>query len=142
MKKQAVFYGSVIDGKLVMQCPGLFKQFISTFEDNTPIQLTLGKQYEDLSRNQMRYYFGVIIPAGMAHTGYATPHEMDKVFKSMFLTEYAGTDFEQVKSKEDLDSYDMSDFIEKCILFLNNEGVTVPEADKNWKMKRGQSESK
>ena len=136
MKKQAVFYGKVVEGKLVMQCPGLFKQFISTFDTDTPIQLTLGKQYEDLSRNQMRYYFGVIIPAGMAHTGYDSQQAMDRVFKAMFLTEYPGTDFEQMKSKEDLDSYEMSDYIEKCILFLNNEGVTVEPADKNWKMKR------
>jgi hypothetical protein len=141
MRKRATFYGAVVEGKLLLQAPGLFKAFVQSFDPADKIQIIVEKQSDSLSENQMKYYYGVVIPAGMAHTGYETPQQMDLVFKALFLTENPDSDFERIKSKMELDAYDMSDFIEKCIRFLNNEGITVPEADKTWKLKRAANET-
>jgi hypothetical protein len=139
MRKRAIFYAHIENGALKMQCLSLMKAFIQTFQEGDKIQVTVEKQSDSLGENQMKYYFGVVIPAGMKHTGYETPQQMDAVFKAMFLTECPDTDFERIKSKTELDTYERSEFIEKCIMFLSSEGVNVEPADKEWKIKRNKT---
>jgi hypothetical protein len=136
MKKQATFYGTITGGRMVLQNPTLLAQFIKSFPDDSAIQVTVGKQYDDITRNQSGYYFGVIVPRGQTHFGLSSPQEMDHMFKVMFLTEYPDTEFERLKSKTELDVYEMSEFMERCILFLSQEGCTVEPSDRNWKMNR------
>jgi hypothetical protein len=84
----------------------------------------------------MGYYFGVIVPRGQAHFALETPQLMDGYFRAVFLVEYPDTEFERLKSKTELDTYEMSEFMERCILFLSQEGVQVEPASKEWKLKR------
>jgi len=136
MKKQATFFGSIKGGKLVLQNPTLMAQFIKSFEDGAAVQVSLGKQYDDITRNQTGYYFGVIVARGCTHFGLSSPQEMDHMFKVMFLTEFPDTEFERLRSKSELDVYEMSEFMERCICFLAQEGVPVESSDKNWKVNR------
>jgi hypothetical protein len=136
MKKQATFYGTIVDGRLVLQNPTLMAQFIKSFENGVKVQVTLGKQYDDITRNQAGYYFGVIVARGCEHFGLGSPQEMDHMFKVMFLTEFPDTEFERMRSKSELDVYEMSEFMERCISFLAQEGVPVEPSDKNWKVNR------
>jgi hypothetical protein len=137
VKKQADFFGTIKGGKIHFQHMGLFKQFLTTFPDDTSVKITVGQQYGSISDQQIKYYYGVIIPAGMKQYGYHNPDDMDRAFKATYLVDNKGTDFERIKSKQkDCDSFDLSWFIEQCITQLSQDGVTVEPADKLWKVKK------
>lgn len=137
MKKQADFYAEVHGGNIRFKNVSLFKQFLSTFPDGTPIKITVGQQYGEVSKNQMAYYYGVIIPAAMEEYGYLNPEDADRAFKATFLVENKGTEYERLKSKsKDLDVVEMSEYLEKCIKQLAIDGVVVPPADPEWRIKK------
>ncbi len=103
------------------------------------IELTIKEVHETPSSDQHAYYRGAVIETGLQAEcfGEWTGDELDA-----FLTDkYLGYDIikdlgrlgrviiRKIPSKADLSKKEMSEFVERCIMFLATEGIVVHSAD-------------
>lgn len=133
--KTGKFYGTVKEGKLVLDYPERASEFISTFEENTPIEIEIKKQYNEKSQNQLGYFFGCLIRRCAEVSGY-TETEVDGIFCKAALTQNKGTIKEYVKSKALCSTVELNHLIDiGRNLAASMWGIIIEEPDKNWKNK-------
>ena len=82
------------------------------------------KHYPDRSKQQNRYYWGVVLHLLSEHTGH-DPEELHE----HFLIELAPTvdGLKQSLRTSDMDTAQMTDYIDKIRNFAAREGVVIPE---------------
>ena len=86
---------------------------------------------ESRSSQQLRYYWGVVVKLHAEAAGY-TKEEMHVVYGDVFLRrtmEHKGKLIEYIKSTSDLDTEEMSGYIQLCISEAAQNGVIIPEPD-------------
>jgi len=105
---------------------------MKTWEDGERVELTLQRESEDKTKEQLGYYFSCIVQPLADHLGY-TKVEMDGVICKHLLTENSGTKKEYVKSKSDLNRAELAKFIDNAIILAAQSGVVVPPPNKAWK---------
>jgi len=138
-KYTATFYGTVSQGKLVVNHQPLVEQFISSCPDGTAVELIIRKQSRSKTREQLAYYFACLIKKPSEEFGYGVRpdgrYELDVLFRNMFLTQNSGTPDEYVKELSDLNTMEMSEYIDHCIRTLSELGYAVEPPDPAWKLK-------
>lgn len=123
-----IFYGEIKDGKLQMDQPQLANDWIAT-QQNMRVKVEIDKLHPEKTHNQLGYYFAVIVKHGSDFYGYSK-EEMDREFCKKYLVYYDWQGRKYVKSKEDLNTKKMGEFIDACIHHLAMEGIQIPPSSK------------
>jgi len=126
------FYGEITEVGLVMDRIGVFSKYIESLPKGTRLEITLKKESENKTAEQLAYYFSCVVQPLADHLGY-TKTECDGVLCKYLLTENPGTKKEYVKSKSDLNRAELAKFIDNAIILAAQSGVVVPPPNKAWK---------
>jgi hypothetical protein len=84
MKIKPIFYGEIKNGKLELNHPDLFKQYVATLKGEIQLKIQKKSKYRSLKENN--YLHGVVLPLLSEQTGYTTA-EMKAVIKWLFKIE-------------------------------------------------------
>ena len=77
-----IFYGNVVKGKLTLEKPDRFKQYVRGISG--PVMVVLKRPRKPRSEKENRYYWGVVLKLIAEHTGH-TPEEVHSGLKMKFL---------------------------------------------------------
>ena len=94
--KTAKFYGEIVDGVLTLDRHNLLNKYLENLP-NQRIEITVAKESEDKTAEQLKYYFSCVVQPLADHLGY-TKKEIDGVICKELLTVNPGTKKEYVKS--------------------------------------------
>lgn len=139
-----VAHGSLKDGKLRLDNPRYFRTIIMGYEDTPKVRVVIEKDRGAKTRRQLGYYFGVVLPEIAGYTGHSTD-ELDRIFKAKYLVDklqWRGGELRTIKSKAELTSDEMGEYISSVILEANELGIVIPESDKEWAVHEQFPESK
>lgn len=128
--------GQLKEGKLVLDNPEWFNGMLSLYAD-TAVSVTVERTRHSKSREQLGYYWGVVLPELSSHTGHSID-ELHEIFKSKLLRKqrvWRGQKLTTVGSTQDLSVNEMADFITNVIVEANELGIEVPPADKSYQFK-------
>ena len=125
--RQIILFGTIADGKVVLDHQKIFEVYLRSFKKSTRIELVVGPIRKDKTTQQLRYFHGVIAAVFSEETGY-TKEAAKGILKRTFLTKNRNTKGEYVPSLSELSVQEMSDFIDSCCLWLAENGIYVPEA--------------
>lgn len=126
--KNIIIYGQVEHGKLTLDNRPYLNACLKSVKKAERVEVTIAPIRQDKTAQQLKYYYGVLIPAFCEETGY-TKEEVDGLLKKIFLTVNKGTKKEYVKSLSELSVKAMSDYIDSCVMFGAEHAVFVPPAN-------------
>ena len=132
---KAKFYAEVWFDRLHLDRPDLMTRYIRSLPDKTRVEITVEKESEDKTAEQLGYYFSCVVTPLAEHLGY-TKREMDGVLCKLLLTVNEGTDKEYVRSKADLNRVELAQFIDEAIMCAAGHGVVVCPPNKTWREMR------
>ena len=94
------------------------------------VEVTVRPERKHRSLNANRYYWGVVVAAAAEWSGHE-PEEMHEVWKALFLPRVqvllpTGELVDRPGSTTELDTEQFSDFVNKAIRWLGEQGVPVP----------------
>lgn len=101
----------------------------ASYED-CEVTVTIERKRNSRSKEQLAYYWGVVLPEIAHHTGHSVD-ELHEIFKSKHLRKkhfWRGNNITTIGSTSSLTLAEMSDFISNVILEANELGIEVPEA--------------
>lgn len=127
-----IFYFKKEQGKVLWNNKLQIQDYIKHLKDDH-YQMEIIRERKDVTKDQRAYYFSCVVSMLGNHLGY-TKEDMDYELRRMFLRDPT-SQVGRIKSLSDsgISREEMATFIDKCILFASNEGVIVPEANKEWK---------
>lgn len=121
--------GVIRGGRLILATRDAFDGWIaSTFRDDTKVYVSVSEDRPPRSTAQMRYYWGVVMRLSSDATGY-TPEEMHEISKAKFLSRKYEVGFEDItapESTKQLNSKQMTDYIENVRRWLSEQGIYTP----------------
>ena len=126
-------HGIIKDGNLVLNSPRYFKGMMQQFDD-CPVIITLERRKKSKSKEQMGYYWGVVLQEISEHTGH-TVEDLHDIFKAKYLRRkklWRGGDLVIIGSTSELSTNEMAEFITNIVLEANELGITVPPPDKEY----------
>jgi len=121
-----IFYGEISKGVLCLNKGGQVTEWIKSQPDMR-VQVEIKKYHPDKTHDQLKYYFGVVVKIAAKEFGY-TKEEMDGIFCTMFLRWHTSDGTMYVKSKSELTTKEMGEFIDTCIRHLALQGIVIPPA--------------
>ena len=124
--KHPVFFGNVENGKLTLDTPDLYEMYLGTL--NGRVRVDIGSHRKNRSLEQNAYYWGVCLTLASDNLGYTT-EELHDTFKAMFLKDRIirqGRWLEIVRSTSNLDTKEMTNYIENVRRELAQLGIFVP----------------
>lgn len=92
--------------------------------------LKLGEISRSLRQNA--FFHGPVVDAFVELTGEPNRIYWKSYLKQLFLTEYLENRKEYVKATSDLSVREMSNFIQKCLDYLADQGGNVPDSE-SWR---------
>lgn len=117
------FYANVKDGKMTLERPDRFKEYLKAISGTVMVVLKRPKKPRSLNENN--YYWGVVIQMISDHTG-MTPEETHEAMKWMFLRKQIGKLF-TVKSTAILDTIAFENFVEQVRVFAQTDlNIKIP----------------
>jgi len=123
------FQGQVSDGgKLTLRDRDLFDVALMKYVGQ-PVELVLQKPKKDKTPAQLRYLFGVVVPAMSEVTGFAE-EEMYGILKRKYLTRHLEGGEEYVASLTQLTKEEVAAFIDKCLDLGVELGAEIVPEDK------------
>lgn len=129
-----VSHGSLKDGKFVPDNPPYFRTILSGFEDTPKVRIVIERQRGAKTKKQLGYLFGVVYPEIARHTGHSV-EELDAIFKAKYLhtsLKWRGGELRVVRSKAELTSDEMGEFIGSVVLEGRELGCEIPDPDKHY----------
>lgn len=130
MSNDAIFYGRVLDGGLlVLDRPADYNRHVRAHRGKH-VELTLRKRRTRRSSQANRFYFGVVVKLLAEHCGYDT-QEMHEALAMRFLRieDCPITGAPRRKRTPDTDSAEFSEYVEHCIRLAAELGVVIPDAN-------------
>jgi hypothetical protein len=122
-----IFFGTVVDGKLTLEKPDQFKQYVAKLKGD--VQLTITRRKKLRTNVENNYYWGVIVAMVAEEMG-LIPDEAHDYLKSLFLkmgVEIKGKRFEVVRSTSLLSTEEFETYAEKCRQWASAElSVYIP----------------
>lgn len=119
-----IFYGTVKQGKLVLNRRETFDQHLLSLEGD--VQLSIGKRKKLRSNSENKYYWAVVVALLSECTGY-NPEEMHDALRMLFLKE-KGRGFETIRSTSSLSTVEFEDYLSKIRIWASKElACYVPE---------------
>lgn len=135
--KTFVAHGQIKDGVHSFDNERHVKGMLSLFS-NTKTRVVFEKPRGTRSKNMNNYYFGVVLPEISEHTGFLV-EELHEIFKSKYLRSkrvWRGGDMTVLKSTSSLTTDEFGEYLSSVILEAGELGITIPEADKEYRVKR------
>lgn len=107
------YYGAKKNGKLVLDCPGVFARNLQKIQEDKRLQLTLEYQQHDPTKEQFAYLHGCVYKP-LVGEHFDTMREADEYFKKAFNVKWRfPEDFPIEKAK--LNRQWLGRFIEFCV---------------------------
>ena len=126
------FGAKLIEGKLKLENPERFKQYLSRFKPEEELQVVVSKWKRQRSNQQNRYYWGVVLFTIALETGH-TEEELHEVFKRMFLpkkfVKWNEKEIAMPGSTTEQDTLAFNQYIEKIIIEAGTLGISIPTPD-------------
>jgi hypothetical protein len=122
---------SLKDGKLVLKNARFFRAMLARYDDTEKVRVVVERETGSKTNRQLGYLFGVVYPEIAAHTGH-TVDELDAIFKAKHLhakVMWRGGEVTTIRSKADLTSEEMGEYITAIILEAAELGIEVPPPD-------------
>ncbi len=122
------FHGRVIEGKIKLDAPTAWRALLYSFEGKE-VELRLCRYRQTRSLSQNAYYWGVVVALLSEYTGY-DPDDMHEALKLKFLVDRFVGKFGliKVKSTTDLDTGEMTEYIEQVRQWAAAIGCVIPDA--------------
>lgn len=98
--------------------------------DDCDVVITIERQKTSRSKEQLAYYWGVVLPEIAEHTGHDVD-DLHEIFKSKYLRKrkfWRGNDLTTISSTTVLTLKEMSNFISLVIAEANEMEIAVPPA--------------
>lgn len=129
-KINPIFEGIVnSQNKIDFKDKNAFYLWVSTFRENTPVEVIVRRQRSNRSLSQNNYYWAVIVTLISSETGH-DEDEIHELLKAMFLKKkiiIKGKEYEMAGSSAMLDTIGFEDYTEKCRKFAAEElNIVVP----------------
>ena len=124
------FFGTIKGGKLSLENPDRFSEYLASLEDKE-VCLWVRKAEYARSIPQNKYYWGVIVRMVADEMG-IIPDEAHEFLKGLFLkvgVEANGRRWEVTKSTADLSIADFVDYTEKCRMWaaqMDTLNINIP----------------
>src|ERR1700744_1450672 len=122
------FPAKLIKGDIVPNSQKYTHGMLALHEDCDVI-VHIERRKKSRSKEQVGYYWGVVLPYIAEHTGYL-PEDLHEIFKSRFLRAkktWRGTAITTLRSTSDLSTSEMAEYLSSIILEANEMGIQVPE---------------
>ena len=127
---QARFTGKSIDGKFIPDHIEQRRAWLMCC-DGKELQETLGPPEKDQTAEQRGYYWGVICTKYGESVG-DSKEGVDFDLRQELLVVDRGGGKKRIKSTGELDRYEYSDYIDRIIILLAQQGYVVEPPDRNW----------
>lgn len=98
--------------------------------DDCEVTVTIERKRKSRSKDQLAYYWGVVLPEIANHTGHDVD-ELHEIFKSKYLRKkrfWRDTTLTTISSTSALTLREMSNFISLVIAEANEMGIEIPPA--------------
>lgn len=137
---EEMFYGELKEGKLILSREKIAKA-LSQYED-CRIEVMMRRVRNSKTKNQLGWFFGVVLKLISDHTG----DDIESLYRNVFLPQFAPTIIKKWKGKEvisrkrisQMSSEEMSDFITRVMVEGADLGIVFPEPSKDWLWKNGE----
>lgn len=111
--------------------PRWFRGTLALYED-TAVTILIERKKRGKSKEQLGYYWGVVLPYIAEHTGHSAD-ELHEIFKRLFLKNkhfWRGNELTTIGSTQSLSSNEMAEFITNVIHEAAEMEIEIPPADK------------
>ena len=130
-KPVPIFRAQVHDGKLVMREHGRWAGYLAKLRDRD-VEVIVRPERKHRSMNANRFYWGVVVAAGSEWSGYE-PEEFHQAMKGIHLPRKrlvlpTGEEIETLASTHDMDTEAFSEFVNRVVRWLAQQGCPVPDA--------------
>ena len=126
------YYGKIEDGKLVFDYPHMMKDSIVMCPDMR-VKVTLEKEGTDPSLEQWKYLYAVVYKIFGDNYGW-TIDAVDVYMKQKFMAEnLIVLPKGLILTKSSFQREGLVKYMDSCIRFAAEEGVSVPPPNKNWR---------
>ena len=128
--------GKVTDGELYLNNVEYYKLCLKEFEGKE-IEVAVKEKEKDPTLRQYGYYYGVVLPTALKDETFGgwSKEELDAYLKSNFLQKTKlkvinniPVELRYSPSKAIITKEEMTEFLNKVITFLAQQGVIVPES--------------
>ena len=128
--------GKVTDGELYLNNVEYYKLCLKEFEGKE-IEVVVKEKEKDPTLRQYGYYYGVVLPTALKDETFGgwTKEELDAYLKNNFLQKTklkilnnVPVELRYSPSKAIITKEEMTEFLNKVITFLAQQGVIVPES--------------
>ena len=128
--------GKVTDGELYLNNVEYYKLCLQEFEGKE-IEVIVKEKEKDPTLRQYGYYYGVVLPTALRDETFGgwTKEELDAYFKNNFLQKTklkilnnVPVELRYSPSKAIITKEEMTEFLNKVIIFLAQQGIIVPES--------------
>lgn len=129
--ERLIHNGFLKGGKLVLDNPKWFNEMLSLYAD-APVSITVERVRHSKSKEQLGYYWGVVLPEIAADTGHSID-DLHEIFKSKHLRKkkvWRGQNITTISSTKELAVGEMAEFITSVIAEANELGIEIPPANK------------
>lgn len=118
------FPAKIIDGKLRVNSPDLFKQHLAKFTEQDLLIVSVEKPKKIRSNQQNRYYWGGVLGTVSLETGHTT-EDLHEIFKRKFLPKrfivWNGKEVAMVGTTTELTTKEFNEYIERIIAYCSSE---------------------
>ena len=128
--------GKVTDGELYINNVEYYKLCLKEFEGKE-IEVVVKEKEKDPTLRQYGYYYGVVLPTALRDETFGgwTKEELDAYLKNNFLQKTklkilnnVPVELRYSPSKAIITKEEMTEFLNKVIIFLAQQGIVVPES--------------
>ena len=128
--------GKVTDGELYLNNVEYYKLCLKEFEGKE-IEVVVKEKEKDPTLRQYGYYYGVVLPTALKDETFGgwTKEELDAYLKNNFLQKTklkilnnVPVELRYSPSKAIITKEEMTEFLNKVIIFLAQQGIIVPES--------------
>lgn len=117
VKITPTFYANVKDGKMTLERPDRFKEYLKAISGI--VMVVLKKPRKPRSINENNYYWAVVVQMISDETGF-TPEEAHEAMKWMFLRKQVGNLF-TTRSTAILSTIEFEDFVERVRIWAQTD---------------------
>lgn len=121
----------LIEGGIIVASNERYTKGMLAFYEPCEVVVYVERRKKNRSKEQMGYYWGVVLPEIAIHTGHSQ-EELHKIFKVKYLMQkmiWRGANVFTPRSTSELTTNEFAEYLSTIILEANEMGITVPPAD-------------
>ncbi len=123
--RKRIFYGKIEKGKLVLDQQAMFREYTSTFSEDTKMEFEIRKESNDPSNAQWAYLYANVYREVHEYLGISV-NDVDIRFKRMFMKEFGIVLPDGLMlTKTVFDRVWLARYVDSCIRYAAELGVSV-----------------